>query len=171
MNKVQRILAFAMRMEKDAQEFYSYYADKVSSESLKKLFHELAEIEKNHYEYLNKKHDQLDFKEPPLSISWVVDNAFAAVDPHILADSSDLIGNVPEGSSDLTIIRMAYLIENDFAEFYMHASEAVDDNNAGEFLRTLAQWEDKHRDMFYDRYKVLLKNHWEDITSIIFAEK
>lgn len=158
-------------MEKDAQDFYTYYMDKAQSESTRELFRELADIEKGHYEMLKKKHAEYAFNEPPLSISWVVDEKFAARDPHILSSSADLLGTRDDGASDLTIIRMAYLIENDFAEFYKHAIGLVDDKEARDFLSTLAQWENHHRDMFHSSYSNLLKKHWDDLSSIIFAGK
>lgn len=170
MNKIQRILNFAMRMEKDAQDFYSYYMDKVQSPATQKLFRELAEIERNHYEILKKKFDDYSFKEPPITISWVVDDNFAAKDPHILADNSDLVGDAEGETSDLTVIRMAYLIENDFAEFYKNAIPTVEEEDVKKFLTTLSEWETRHKEMFYARYQDLLKKYWSDIASIVFTE-
>lgn len=36
--------------------------------------------------------------------------------------------------SDLTVIRMAYLIERDYKEFYQETSEMVEDENVKELL-------------------------------------
>lgn len=55
MDKIKSILKFAMRMEKDASDFYEFYMDKAESEETKALFSELALIEKQHYKILNKK--------------------------------------------------------------------------------------------------------------------
>lgn len=168
-NKIQTILKFAMRMEKDAGDFYSYYLDKVKEDSTKKLFSELVGIERQHYNVLRKKFEELGFQDPPVSISWVVDNNFTAIDPHIISDNSDIIGDSESDSSDLTIIRMAYLIENDFALFYKNAAELVDDAAAKKVLTDLAEWEEQHRRLFYDRYQSMLKKYWSDISSIIFT--
>lgn len=170
MDKVRNILKFAMRMEKDAEDFYTYYMDKVQSESTRELFRELADIEKEHYSILKSKFDELGFAEPPLTISWVVDNNFAAKDPHILANNSDVAAENEGEVSDLNVLRMAYLIENDFAEFYTNAVKTVEDPEAKKFLSIMAEWETKHREMFYTRYQELLKKHWEDISSILFAK-
>lgn len=72
MNKIKDILKFAMRMEQDAADFYSYYMDKAQSEGTKKLFMELAEIETKHYQILKSKFDELGFQDPPITMSWVV---------------------------------------------------------------------------------------------------
>ncbi len=169
MDKIQRILGFAMRMEKDAGDFYSYYMDKVQSESTKKLFSELAKIEEHHYGILKSKYDELGFSNPPITISWVVDNSFAAKDPHILANNSDIVGDANGELSDLTVIRMAYLIENDFALFYKNAVKFVEDAKVKDFLESLSKWEEEHKELFHDRYQQLLKKHWSDLESIIFA--
>jgi rubrerythrin len=168
MTKVQRILSFAMRMEKDASDFYSFYMDKVQSETTKKLFRELAAIEVQHFNFIKSKFDEMGFTEPPTTISWVVDNTSTAIDPHILADISDVSGNPDSDISDLTVIRMAYLIENDFANFYKNAVNSVDDPAAKKTLEELSAWEEQHKSLFYKRYQELLKKHWSDITSIIF---
>jgi rubrerythrin len=170
MSKIKNILKFAMRMEKDAEDFYTYYMDKAESDSTKKLFEELAVIEKHHYEILKSKFDELGFEEPPLSISWVVDNNFAAKDPNILSINSDVSGNPENEISDLNIIRMAYLIENDFSLFYKNAIASVEEPEAKEFLNVLSGWENQHREMFQERYQILLQKHWSDISSVIFPK-
>jgi len=170
MDKIKNILRFAMRMEKDAGDFYNYYMDKVQSENTRELFRELSKIEEEHYNILKSKFDELGYNEPPVTISWVVDNNFAAKDPHIISDSSDIAGNSGGDVSDLTVMRMAYLIENDFAEFYKNAVNVVEEPEVKNFLETLAYWEEQHKQMFFERYQSLLKKHWSDISSIIFAK-
>ena len=169
MNKIYNILKFAMRMEKDAGDFYNYYMDKVTAESTKSLFKELAEIERHHYDLLKTKADAFDVEQSPITISWVVDNDSTAKDPHILSDVSDVIGTENDDVDDLSVIRMAYLIENDFALFYKNAISIVEDIETKKFLQTLADWENAHKEMFYKRYQNLLKKNWNDISSIIFA--
>lgn len=167
MDKIKNILKFAMRMEKDAENFYQFYADKAASEDIRQIFGELVEVEKQHYEILKQKFDELQYSEPPRIISWVVDENFKARDPHIIADNSDLVGELDDNASDITILRMAYLIENDFEFFYNKAADAVEEPEAKKFLLELAQWEKQHRDMFDDRYKSLLNKYWGDVESLI----
>lgn len=167
MDKIKSILKFAMRMEKDASDFYEFYMDKAESEETKALFSELALIEKQHYKILNKKFDEFQYSEPPLAISWVVDDSFKAQDPHILADNSDTIPAVAGASNDLSIIRMAYLIEHDFAYFYNKAVEAVEEPEVKKFLLELAGWEKQHSDLFQKRYQALLDESWSDIAGLM----
>ncbi len=170
MTKIQNILRFAMRMEKDAGDFYTFYMEHVKSDPAKELFKELAAVEKYHYSILKSKFDELGFTEPPQTISWVVDENFKAIDPHILSDNSDTMGDNEKEMSDLTIMRMAFLIENDFALFYKNAANQVDDPASKEFLLKLEDWENQHREMFYEKYQELLRKYWKDLESIIFTD-
>lgn len=168
MKKIKSILQFAMRMEKDAMDFYSYYMDKAENETTRELFHQLAGIERHHYEVLKEKFDTLGYSEPPLTISWVVDDSFTSKDPGIISSEADTLPGEENLSGDLSIIRMAYLIESDFAEFYKHAVLAVEEPEAKEFLQQLSAWETQHQEMFHHRYVELLKKNWADIADILF---
>lgn len=167
MDKIKSILKFAMRMEKDASDFYEFYMDKAESDETRALFSELALIEKQHYKILERKFNELLYTEPPLTISWVVDDSFKAQDPHILSDNSDTIPAVAGAATDLSIIRMAYLIEHDFAYFYSKAVEAVEEAEVKKFLQELAGWEKQHSDLFQKRYQALLNKSWSDIANLM----
>lgn len=168
MEKIKDILKFAMKMEKDAENFYNYYMDKVESESIKNMFGELSQMEREHYKILKDKFDQLEFKEPPLTISWVVDDDSRAVDPSIIHFNSDLAGEDEKEMSDLSIIRMAYHMENDFVMFYKNAAAEAEDAEAKKFLEEIVKWEESHRDIFQKKYEELIKKHWKNINNIIF---
>ncbi len=58
--------------------------------------------------------------------------------------------------NNMAIMRMAYLIENDFAEFYKKASEKADSSEVKMLLSTLAEWENKHRELFYTAHQELI---------------
>jgi len=167
MDKVKNILKFAMRMEKNAGDFYEFYRDKARSEETRKLFEELVKIEKQHFDVLKEKYDELGFSEPPITISWVVDDSFKERDPHILADNSDLLQELNADASDISVMRMAYLIEIDFAHFYSKASTTVETPEVKKLLCELAEWEKEHSDMFHQRYLELLDKNWRDIKMIL----
>lgn len=156
--KVQKILEFGMQMEKNAQDFYSFYANSLQDENLKKLFEEFVEIEKEHYNFLKKKYDNIAIT-PPQEVSWVVDEQNKMLDPHILADNSDLL---QDNFSDISILRLAYLIESDFATFYKNAAQKVEDQNIKTFLLELAKWEEEHEKLFKTRYTSILNKVWEE---------
>lgn len=167
MSKIKEILEYGMRMENDAVEFYNYNLERVKSPELKKLFEELAEMEKTHYAVLSSMYDQLKITPPPIELSWVVDDSSREKNVGIIADNSELIAD--EGTiSDLSVIRLAYLMESDFALFYFNAANQTEDKDAKEFLLKLADWEKKHEIMFKVRYEKLLKQNWENVAGLIF---
>ena len=167
MEKVKRILKFGMRMEKDAKKFYDFYKDKAVSEGTKKLFTQLSDIENQHYNYLKKKLDDLCITEPPITMSWVVDNDSKEEDPHILSTDANVLQEFKDDPTEIAIIRMAYLIETDFAYFYTRASDSVDEPDIKKFLSEMAAWETQHSDMFNKIYKSLLGHYWDDISSLL----
>ncbi|WP_034861327.1 ferritin family protein [Ruminiclostridium cellobioparum] len=167
MSKLKEIIEYAMRMENDAEEFYSYNMERVQSAEHKKLFEELAEMEKTHYAVLSSIYDLLKVTPPPIVMSWVVDDTSREKNVAIIPDNSELISD-QNALSDLAIIRMAYLMESDFALFYFNAAGQVEDEEAKRFLLELADWEKKHEVMFKVRYEKLLKQSWKDVAGFIF---
>ncbi len=166
MSKLKQIVEYAMRMENDAKEFYAYNQDRVKSPAIKKQFEHLAEMEKNHYAMLSIVYDSLNTNPPPITISWVVDDVSKEVNPPIIADNYELISE--EDMSDLSVVRMAYLMESDFALFYKSASATVEDGEAKKALLELAAWEEQHREMFRTQYENMLKNSWGELIDIVF---
>lgn len=167
MNRIKSVIEYAMRMEKDAREFYSYNLDRVESPEIKKLFGELIEIENSHYDMLNKVYEGMDITPLPINISWVVDDTSRELNTSIIADNSELI-STDKSISDLSVIRLAYLMESDFALFYKNAAEQIDEPEAKKALMELSEWEKQHQELFRVRYEHLLKKSWSDITSFIF---
>lgn len=167
MDRMKQIIEYAMRMENDAKEFYTFNQDRVKSPEIKKQFEFLAEMEKNHYAMLSIIFDRLNVNPPPITLSWVVDDASKEVNPPILADNYELISN-ENTMSDLSVIRMAFLMESDFALFYKSASESLEDGEAKKALLELSSWEEQHREMFRKQYENMLKSSWSGITSIVF---
>ena len=167
MNRIKSIIEYAMRMENDAKEFYSFNLERVEAPALRKLFGELVEIEKSHFNMLNRVYEKMDITPLPINISWVVDNTSREVNTSIIADNSELVSE-EKGITDLSIVRLAYLMESDFALFYKNASEQVDETEAKKALLELSEWEKQHQEIFRVKYEHLLKKSWSGITSIIF---
>lgn len=169
MNKIQKILEYAMRMERDAQEFYSFYCNKVSSPEIQKLFEELVEMEKSHFGYLKEWFDKLEMSEPPLALSWVVDNTSKEINTTIFADNSALISENEKELTDLSVIRLAYLMESDFELFYTNAANQVNDEESKKYLTILSKWEKEHKEMFKSKYEAMLNKQWGDLSGIILG--
>ncbi|WP_159429499.1 ferritin family protein [Marinitoga hydrogenitolerans] len=69
-------------------------------------------------------------------------------------------GQIKNMTLDLTVVKMAYLIEDDFMNFYKKAAENVNNEEAKDLFNKLAKWEQTHRDILYGIYKELSADYW-----------
>ncbi|MDK2798795.1 MAG: hypothetical protein PWP27_336 [Clostridiales bacterium] len=163
MKKLKNILKFAMRLEKQGENFYTYYAEQVKNPYNKKVFEKLVSIERDHYNFIKKRYDELYYSTELHDISWVVDTT-EVIHPSIFGDAAAHFNdsNIDDMVSDLAILRMAYTIEDDFSTFYKTVAEKVDDAAIKGFLEALSTWEKGHKDLFYGFYKEQLKDSWGD---------
>ncbi|MCK9444324.1 MAG: ferritin family protein [Tissierellaceae bacterium] len=152
------ILKYAMQMELDGYNFFKENASKMSNPTSEAMFLELAEAEKQHYEYLE---NQLNY--------YLENNAFDT-SPEAMDREEDVFANRAESEHieetleesmipDLTILRMAYLIERDFKEFYTEASENAEDENIKAIFKKLANWEEGHERLFKNEYSKRMKEY------------
>lgn len=160
MKNSKEIIAFAMNMEKQGQKFYESFAGQVEHPEAKKWFEILAATEKEHYEILEKQYQQLSHDG-----TWLPVEALAAdLDADLFEARSQREKFDPDNAkhslSDLSVLRMAYLIENDFAEFYKKAIDQVADEDGKKMLQTLFEWENEHRRIFYDEYRKSMESNW-----------
>jgi len=160
MNSPKEIIAFAMNMEKQGQKFYESFVQQVDNTDAKGWFETLAETEKEHYEILEKQLNQLNEGTGWMSLDeYKPDN-----DPKLFQkrkQTEDVDPNENKYTlSDLSVLRMAYLIENDFAEYYLKAIDQVDDEEGKNLLKTLYEWENEHRRVFHEAYKQAMQSNW-----------
>lgn len=160
MSRVLGVLKYALSREKEGNLFYKNNKDKVSNAQLKEIFENLAEMEYDHMKYIeelietskkgNKKLNEIIFEENNSFFETRKKNEIVEKD-------------IEDMTSDLSILRMAYLIEEDFKNFYENAAENVDDQDATEILNKLAKWEKTHRDTLYQLYRDMMKNYWDEM--------
>ena len=160
MQNYESVLRYAMQMELDGHNFYMENKDKFAKATSKKMFLQLADIEMKHYEYLKS------------LLETYLDTNTIKLDPEIIEKEEDLdIFKEREDSEkieytleqsdtpDLTILRMAYLIERDYKEFYQNVAENSDDEEIKEVFNTLAKWEAGHEALFKCEYNRLMKEY------------
>ncbi|KDR96116.1 Rubrerythrin [Peptoclostridium litorale DSM 5388] len=157
--KTLDIIKFAMEMEKKGQEFYLRNMDKVKNPRVRKIFESLADVEDLHYKMLKRHHDTLSDTG-----DWeMLDMDLCKPCAEKLLTDAEIEGVTLEYDiSDITILRMAYLIENDFAQFYHNAAKSVENTAAKKILSNLESWEIQHREAFYDEYKKAMEQNWFD---------
>lgn len=155
MNKSLKVLEYAMEMEKQGREFYLRNKDLVADSNSKELFSQLAEIENEHYKLLSDSYEKLSNIEGNVDLD--LKSGFEIFNKEL--NNSDINFDSLSGS-DLAIMRMAYIIENDFAEFYKNAAKTAEDPNVKMLLEDLSKWENQHREIFYSQFQDMMKENW-----------
>lgn len=151
MKKYAQVIRYAMEMELNGSDFFKESAEKVNNETAKTLFLNLAESEKEHYEYL-KRH----LEKYASGDIFEIEDRLEEIDPEIFEQRSEK-EHVEEALKesdipDITILRMAYLVERDYKEFYQNAAEQADEPIIKELFETLATWEAGHEVIFKKEY-------------------
>ena len=155
-NKTLRILHFARQMELDGYNFFKEKAEIFKNPTTKELFLKLAEAEYEHFKYIEQEIDSYSKSD-----NYQANEEFLNRDESSifeLREKSEHIDTTLNESDvpDLTVLRMAYLIERDFKEFYEESAKEVDEPEVKKLLEKLASWEDGHERLFkseYDRMK------------------
>ena len=62
---------------------------------------------------------------------------------------------------DISALRTAYLVERDFKEFYLEASENVEDQELSNVFKRLAKWEEGHEQMLKREYDRRMKEYMD----------
>ena len=157
----EKVIKYAMQMEMDGHNFFKEKSKMFENPTTADLFRSLAEIELEHYHFLDSelKRFRDDGSEYKVDTSFFkkegTHNIFEERGDQASLDTTLIESDVP----DITILRMAYLIERDFAEFYEEAAEAVEDKELEKLFQQLAQWEYSHEDLFKREYIRLRKEY------------
>lgn len=152
MKKYEQILKYAMQMELDGYNFFKEKAEKFNNPTTRKLFLDLADVEMEHFNFIKEQLDEYlktdSFNIESEGFNRDENNIFEA------REKSEHIAETLKESDvpDLTVLRMAYLIERDYAEFYRKAAENADDEIAKALFNKLAEWEDGHERLFKSEY-------------------
>jgi rubrerythrin len=153
---VQRIYEYALQREREGMEFFQRNAERMSHAAAVEIFRKLAAEEQKHIEFVQGLLKALHSGQPALEIDTELEQAdfFAQRAELEKLDQTAIESMVP----DLTVLRMAYLIERDFAEFYETAAQKVE-GEASEALMMLARWERGHEQLFKDIHDKLLEEY------------
>lgn len=152
--EIRKIYEYALQREYEGKRFFEENAERLSHASAVDAFKKLAAEEQKHIEYIQRQIEMLDQgNSPDLEMGETMDQAgfFTA-----RASSEFIEQTVSEAMvPDLPVLRMAYLIERDFAEFYEKAASRLALNgdeevnsNVRKVLEKLAYWERRHEALF-----------------------
>ncbi len=139
---IVKVLEYALAREVQGKQFFTDYAGRLANAEAAGAFHTIAAEEQKHIDFIQA---QLAVHrgEGPAGIELPVVQFFSDQ-----AQATSIEQTVSESMvADLPVLRMAYLIERDFAEFYQMAAGKAD-GEAKQVLEMLARWEAGHERLF-----------------------
>ena len=142
---VRKILEYALEREKAGKAFFLNNAGRLSSAAAVEAFKAIGAEEQRHIEFIQAQIDALETEEPDKKpVPELYETEFFAD----RADQEMIDQTVAESMvADLPVLRMAYLIERDFSEFYLQAASKTG-GDAKKILEFLARWEAGHERLF-----------------------
>lgn len=155
---IRRIYEYALQREHEGKNFFQSNSERMSHAAAAGIFRRLADEEQKHIEFIERLLQSLDSDEPDSgSMAELAEgDRFAK-----RADSEALDQTVIESMiPDVAVLRMAYLIERDFADFY-EMSAAKAEGDAQKALTALARWERGHERLFKDLHDRVFQEYAE----------
>ncbi len=154
---IRKIYEYALAREREGKRFFQENASRLSHSAAVGAFNRLAEEEQRHIEFIQLQINLLDktgAAAPALPEEEGGAGFFTQRASTEAIDQTVYESMVP----DLPVLRMAYLIERDFAEFY-ETSAAKADGQAKAVLESLAAWERNHERFFKQMHDRVLEQY------------
>lgn len=154
----EQVLRYAMQMELDGSNFFKEKAEHFTNPTTQKLFLDLSDVEMEHYAYLERQLKAYGSNGGFDTTEEVMDreeDIFKAREESEHIEETLKESDIP----DLTILRMAYLIERDYKEFYERAAEHSKDEGIKAIFTKLSKWEEGHERLFKSEYGRRMKEY------------
>lgn len=149
-----KILEYALAREYQGKQFFTEYAGRLQSAEAVGAFKTIAAEEQRHIEFIQVQLTALQADEQAPGVEMPAVNYFADQ-----ASASSIEQVVSESMvADLPVLRMAYLIERDFAEFYSMMAQKAD-GQSRQVLDSLARWEASHERLFKRMHDQLFEKY------------
>ena len=143
---IRKIYEYALQREYEGKRFFETNAARLSHATAVAAFKKLAAEEQKHIEFVQAQITAMESgKTADVAFSQELNKVgvFSQRAATEFIDQTVLEAMVP----DLPILRMAYLIERDFTEFYEQAAQKTE-GEVRIVLETLATWERRHAALF-----------------------
>ncbi|MGD2103541.1 MAG: ferritin family protein [Anaerolineae bacterium] len=142
---IRRIYEYALQREHEGKRFFEENAERLQHAAVVGAFRRLALEEQHHIVFIEELLATLEEGETAEAVGEDLDKEgfFSERAASEMLDQTVIESMVP----DLSVLRMAYLIERDFVEFYDAAAEQAE-GQAQEALKMLAKWERGHARFF-----------------------
>jgi rubrerythrin len=149
-------LRMAIRIEQNGYRFYRRAARETQNPKAKELFNGLAGDEVAHEDVLRTRLKALEQQGEWIPVS---EEEWPADGPHTdtagIFSQERLEQDVGDYTSDLSALRMAYLIEKNAVEFYRKAAQETEDSVGRAMYQGLADWEKEHQRVLEKEYRFL----------------
>lgn len=143
---IRKIYEYALNREYEGKRFFEENAKRLNEAAAVNAFHQLAGEEQKHINFIQIQIDLLEkgmHSEISPGVKLEQAGFFSMRAESEIIDQSVAEAMVP----DLPVLRMAYLIEHDFVEFYENAASQTTGEAKQVFLM-LSQWERRHERLF-----------------------
>lgn len=153
---IEKILEYALEREYEGKRFFGENAGRLRNAAAAAAFRAISAEEQKHIDFIAAQIAALNAgvaaQYPPLPpAGFFIDRA----------QSESIADTVNESMvADLPVLRMAYLIERDFAEFYASAAARAE-GEAKQILDMLAKWESGHERLFKKMHDDLFEQYAE----------
>ena len=152
MDAVLMTLQMAIQTEIDGASFYQKFALQTQDPNARAMFERLAQDEVMHLELLRNTKAMLEESGEWAAYKGV---SLDVVEGAPIFSRERVEQNVVAFTSDLSALRVAYLIEKDAVDFYPRAAEGTDDPNGRRLFQDLVKMERTHLDLLEGEYNYL----------------
>jgi rubrerythrin len=149
-------LRMAIRVEQNGYRFYRRAAQETDDPQGKAMFNRLAEEEVAHERIIRARLEALEDEGAWIAVAdeeWPQESPFAEGEP--IFSRERLERDVQDYTSELSALRMAYLIEKNAVAFYIKAARETQDPVGKAMYEDLARWERVHQRLLEQEYQFL----------------
>lgn len=142
----RKIYEYALSREYEGKRFFVENASRLSEAAAVNAFQQLAGEEQKHIDFIQRQLESMNkglAGNSDYGVKLEQAGFFSQRAQSEIIDQTVAEAMVP----DLPVLRMAYLIERDFAEFY-EATASQTEGEAKQVLTMLSQWERRHERLF-----------------------
>jgi rubrerythrin len=152
MDPMLAALQMAIQTEIDGHNFYQEFAQRTVDPRARAMFERLAQDEIMHLELLRNTKAMLEESGVWAEYRGV---ALESKQGAPIFSRDRVQQNIVAYTSDLSALRVAYLIEKDAVDFYTQAASSTDDLNGQRMFRDLAKMEKGHLALLEGEYNFL----------------
>ncbi|MCB2173711.1 ferritin family protein [bacterium] len=153
---VQKIYEYALQREEEGYQFFKYHAENAHHAAAAEVFAKLAAEESKHIAFIKRNMAGTTAGPDTDDLDLAGDGWFEERARTELLDQSLLESMIP----DVAVLRTAFLIEHDLAEFYETAAARASGRNQRVFEQ-LAAWERSHEALFKELHDRVFQHYTE----------